>query len=110
MASTEKQFTNYMDLRMTINEIEEKFFNYIEYRLYMNGGKAFLLHHELGTVLENTDGIYLTGTLFQGDVAKNTEIQQFLSYFNHTKVLLFDIGDEELAYIFKLHGFKNDIR
>lgn len=110
MASTEKHFTNFMDLKMTVNEIEEKLFNYVEYQVYLNGGRAFCVHHDLGTVLENSEGVYFTGTLFQGDVAKSTEIQQFLSYFNHTKVLTFDIGDEELAYIYKLHGFAYDIR
>lgn len=110
MVSIEKQFTNLMDLKMTVNEIEEKLFNYVEYQLYLNDGRAFCVHHDLGTVLENSEGVYFTGTLFQGDIAKGTEIQQFLSYFNHTKVLTFDIGDEELAYIFKLHGFAYDIR
>lgn len=103
-----------MDLKMTVNEIEEKLFNYVKYQLYLNGGRAFCVHHDLGTVLENSEGVYFIGTLFQGDVAKSTEIQQFLAYFNHTKVLTFstgfDTGDEELAYIYKLHGFAYDIR
>lgn len=95
---------------MTINDIEEKLYDYDEYTFYLNGCKGFSLHHDLGVVLEGSDGIYLTGTWFQGDVAKNTEIQQFLSFFNHTKVLIIDLGDEELAYIFKLHDFKDDYR
>ena len=98
-----------MDSKMTINEIEEKLYNYKEYTAYVRGSRAFLLHHDLGTVLESSDGIYLIGTWFQGDVAKSTELQQFLSYFNHTQVLTFSTGDGELAYIYKLYGFAYDI-
>lgn len=95
---------------MTINEIEEKFFNYKEYTFYLNGCKGFSLHHDLGTVLESSDGICLIGNYFQGDVAKGVELDKFLSFFNYTKVLIIDLGDEELAYIYKLHDFKDDYR
>ena len=105
---------NFMDLKMTINEIEEKLFNYIEYRCYLNGNRAFCVHYDLGTVLENPEGVYLIGSCFLSDRAKGTELREFLSFFNYIKVLTFstgfDTGDEELAYIYKLHGFTDDIR
>lgn len=110
MASTEKQFTNCMDLKMTVNEIEEKLFNYVEYQVYLNDGRAFCVHHDLGTVLENSEGVYLIGSYFLDDIAKNAELQGFLHFFNYTKVLHIDLGDDDLGYIYKLHGFAYDIR
>lgn len=95
---------------MTINEIEEKLFNYIEYQLYLNGGKAFILRHDLGTVLENSEGVFLVGNYFQGDVAKGVELAKFLSFFNYTKVLNIDLGDDTIGYTYKLDGFTDDIR
>ena len=99
-----------MGLKMTVNEIEEKLFNYIEYQLYLNGGKAFILRHDLGTVLENSEGVFLIGSYFIGDISKNAELHEFLHFFKYTKVLNFDLGDDTAGYIFKLHGFTDDIR
>ena len=110
MVSIEKQFTNFMGLKMTINEIVEKLFNYIEYQLYLNGGKAFILCHDLGTVLENSEGVFLIGNYSLDDVIKNAELQRFLHLFNYTKVLNIDLGDDTIGYTYKLDGFADDFR
>lgn len=99
-----------MDLKMTINDIEEKLYNYKEYTFYLNGYRGFNLHHSLGTVLDSSDGIYLIGNYFQGDIAQGVELTKFLSFFHRTRVLMIDLGDEELEYIYKLHGFADDFR
>lgn len=95
---------------MTIDDISEKLFHYVEYTFYMHESMGFTLRHDLGTVLESSDGVYLIGNYFQGDVAKGVELAKFLSFFNHTKILNIDLGAEVLAYIFKLHDFKDDYR
>lgn len=95
---------------MTINEIEEKLFNYIEYQLYLNGGKAFILRHDLGTVLENSEGVFLVGSYSLDNVTKNAELQEFLHFFNYTKVLNTDLGGGTVGYIYKLDGFTDDFR
>lgn len=95
---------------MTINEIEEKLFNYIEYQLYLNGGKAFILRHNLGTVLENSEGVFLVGSYSLDNVTKNAELQEFLHLFNYTKVLNTDLGYDTVGYIYKLDGFTDDHR
>ena len=98
-----------MDSKMTINDIEEKLFNYVEFTLFLNGGKAFSLQHDLGTVLEGSDGIYLVGSYFLDDIAKNAELQGFLYFFKYTQILRIDLGDDDLGYIYMLHEFKDDI-
>lgn len=110
MVSIEKQFTNFMDLKMTVNEIEEKLFNYVEYQVYLNSGRAFRIHHDLGTVLENSEGVYLIGSSYLDDISKNAELHEFLHFFKYAKVLHIDLGDDTIGYIYKLHGFKDDIR
>lgn len=95
---------------MTINEIEEKLFNYIEYQLYLNGGKAFILRHDLGTVLENSEGVFLVGSYSLDNITKNAELQEFLHFFNYTKVLNTDLGYDTVGYIYKLDGFIDDFR
>lgn len=95
---------------MTINEIEEKLFNYIEYQLYLNGGKAFILRHDLGTVLENSEGVFLVGSYSLDNITKNAELQEFLHFFNYTKVLNTDLGYDTVGYIYKLDGFIDDHR
>lgn len=95
---------------MTINEIVEKLFNYIEYQLYLNGGKAFILRHDLGTVLENSEGVFLVGSYSLDNITKNAELQRFLHFFNYTKVLNTDLGDGTIGYIYKLDGFTDDFR
>lgn len=95
---------------MTIDEIEEKLFNYIEYQLYLNGGKAFILRHDLGTVLENSEGVFLVGSYSLDNITKNAELQEFLHLFNYTKVLNTDLGYGTVGYIYKLDGFTDDHR
>ena len=109
MVSVEKQFTNFMGLKMTVNEIEEKLFNYVDYYSVKNI-KAIRLRHDLGTVLENSEGVFLIGSYFIGDISKNAELHEFLHFFKYAKVLNFDLGDDTAGYIFKLHGFTDDIR
>lgn len=95
---------------MTINDIEEKLFKYIQYQLYLNGGKAFILHHDLGTVLENSEGVFLIGSYSLDDTIKNAELRKFLSFFKYTKVLNIDLGDDTVGYSYKLDGFADDFR
>lgn len=93
---------------MTINDIANKFFSCTEFSFCLHGNYRFTLHHDLGAVIESPEGIFLISNCYQGDTAKYTEIQQFLSSFNHTKVLTIDLGDEALEHIFKLHDFADD--
>lgn len=106
----EKQFTNFMGLKMTINEIEERLYVYLDdFTACIHVSKALILYHGLGTIIESSDGIYLIGSLFSDDIAKNTELHRFLCFFNYTQVLRINLGDDYLGYIYKLHGFKDDI-